>query len=88
MIQMQNKLNLESDKYYVDFNEDTQEYELRLIEEDQLMHDIVAIVLKLTNKIKDVNTSQTESLESMIGKEKLLRYLKKKGATELADGLQ
>ena len=60
MIQMQNKLNLESDKYYFDFNEETQEYELRLIENDELMHDIVAIVLKLTDKIEHVNTSQTE----------------------------
>ena len=67
---MQNKLNLESDKYYFDFNEDTQEYELRLIENDELMHDLVAIVLKLTNKIENLNTSQTERLESMIAKKK------------------
>ena len=88
IIQMQNKLNLESDKYYFDFNEDTQEYELRLIENDELMHDLVAIVLKLTNKIENVNTSQTERLESMIAKKKFLRYLRNKGATELADGLE
>ena len=85
---MQNKLNLESDKYYFDFNEDTQEYELRLIENDELMHDLVAIVLKLTNKIENLNTSQTERLESMIAKKKFLRYLRNKGATELADGLE
>ena len=88
IIQMQNDLNLESDKYYFDFNEDSQEYELRLIENDQLMHDIVAIVLKLTKKIENVNTSQTERLESMIAKEKFLRYLRNKGATELADSLE
>ena len=69
IIQMQNKLSLESDKYYFDFNEDTQEYELRLIENDELIHDIVAIVLKLTDKIENVNTSQTERFESMIAKE-------------------
>ena len=88
IIQMQNKLSLESDKYYFDFNEDTQEYELRLIENDELIHDIVAIVLKLTDKIENVNTSQTERFESMIAKENFLHYLRKKGATELADGLQ
>ena len=88
IIQMQNKLNLESDKYYFDFNEDTQEYELRLIENDELMHDIVAIVLKLTDKIENVNTSETEKLESMIAKETFLRYLRNKGATELADSLE
>ena len=65
------------------FNENTQEFELRLEEDVQLIHDIVAIVLKLTDKIKNINTPQTEMLESMIVKEKFLRYLKRKGATEL-----
>ena len=65
------------------FNENTQEFELRLEEDVQLIHNIVAIVLKLTDKIENINTPQTEMLESLIAKEKFLRYLKRKGATEL-----
>ena len=85
---MQEELNLDGDKYYFRFTEDTQEYELGLIENDRLFHDIVAIVIKLNSKIEDVNTSQTEMLQSMIAKTKFLRYLRFKGATELADGLE
>ena len=46
------KLNSESDRYYFVFNENTQEYEIRLEENDFLLHDVVAALIKLTRKCK------------------------------------
>ena len=63
IIEIQNNLNQGNDEYYYFFNEDTQEFELRLEEDVQLIYDIVAIVLKLTDKIENINTPQTEMLE-------------------------
>ena len=82
------KLNSENDRYYFEFNEETQEYEIRVEENNFLLHDVVAAIIKITNKIEDVNMPQTEMLESMIEKESLLRWLKSKGADELAEGLR
>ena len=82
------KLNSESDRYYFVFNENTQEYEIRLEENDFLLHDVVARLIKLTSKIENVNTPQTEMLESMIEREQLLRWSESKGATELANSFR
>ena len=88
IVRIMTKLNSESDRYYFVFNENTQEYEIRLDENDFLLHDVVARLIKLTSKIENVNTPQTEMLESMIEREQLLRWLESKGATELANSFR
>ena len=88
IVRIMTKLNSESDRYYFVFNENTQEYEIRLEENDFLLHDVVAALIKLTSKIENVNTPQTEMLESMIEREQLLRWLESKGATELANSFR
>ena len=88
IVKIMRKLNSENDRYYFELNEETQEYEIRLEENNLLLHDVVASIIKITNKIEDVNTPQTEILESMIEKESLLRWSKSKGADELAEELR
>ena len=56
IIEIHQKLNRDSDEYYYVFNDETDEYELRKEHSgSQIMHKIVAAILKLDEKYK--NTS-------------------------------
>ena len=87
VIEILGKLNEEKDIYFHEFNEDTQEFEIKL-DSNIRINAIVFAVMKLDRIINDVNTPQTQMLELMIEKESLLRWLTSKGAKGLADSLR
>ena len=81
------ELNEDEDRYYFEFNEETQEFEI-LLDSEVRINAIVFAVTKLDKVIKDVNKTHTQRLELMTEKDKLLDYLKEKGAKTLANSLR
>ena len=81
------ELNEDEDRYYFEFNEETQEFEI-LLDSEFRINAIVFAVMKLDKVIKDVNKTHTQRLELMTEKDKLLDYLKEKGAKTLANSLR
>ena len=87
IIEIQRNLNQNNDEYYYVFNDDTQEFELRLEQDVQLIHDIVAAILKLNDRIESISTSAVDRRGMTSIREKFLRHLRKLGANTLADNL-
>ena len=75
IIEIQNRLNKDNDDYYYVFNEDTQEFELRLEQDLQLIHDIVAAILKLSDKTENTNTPAVDRRGMSSLRQKFLRHL-------------
>ena len=87
VVEILKELNKDEDRYYFEFNEETQELEI-LLDSEVRINAIVFAAMKLDNLINDVNTPHTRRLELMTEKEKLLDYLKEKGAKTLANSLR
>ena len=87
VVEILKELNEDEDRYYFEFNEETQEFEI-LLDSEVCINAIVFAVMKLDKVIKDVNTTHTRRLELMTEKDKLLDYLKEKGAKTLANSLR
>ena len=87
VVEILKELNEDEDRYYFEFNEETQEFEI-LLDSEVCINAIVFAVMKLDMVIKDVNTTHTRRLELMTEKDKLLDYLKEKGAKTLANSLR
>ena len=81
------ELNKDGDRYYFEFNESTQEFEI-LRDTEVRINAIVFAVMQIDKVINNVNTTHTRRLELMTEKDKLLDYLKAKGAKLLADSLR
>ena len=81
------ELNKDGDRYYFQFNEATQEFEI-LLDSEVRINAIVFAVMQIDKVINNVNTTHTHRLELMTEKDKLLRYLESKGAKVLADSLR
>ena len=81
------ELNKDGDRYYFQFNEATQEFEILLDSEVRINASVFA-VMQIDKVINNVNTTHTRRLELMTEKDKLLRYLESKGAKVLADSLR
>ena len=81
------ELNKDGDRYYFEFNESTQEFEI-LLDIEVCINAIVFAVLQIDKVINNANTTRTRRLELMTEKDKLLDYLKAKGAKLLADSLR
>ena len=81
------ELNKDGDRYYFEFNESTQEFEI-LLDTEVRINAIVFAVMQIDKVINNVNTTHTRRLELMTEKDKLLDYLKAKGAKLLADSLR
>ena len=86
VVEILKELNKDEDRYYFEFNEETQEFKI-LLDSGVGINAIVFAVMKLDKVINDVNTPHTRRLELMTEKEKLLDYLKEKGAKTLANSL-
>ena len=87
VVEILKELNKDEDRYYFEFNEETQEFEI-LLDSEVRINAIVFAVMKLDKVINDVNTPRTRRLELMTEKEKLLDNLKQKGAKTLANSLR
>ena len=87
IIQLQNELNKDDDKYYYDYNEDNEEYKLRLDRGGDVIRKIVAAILR-TDKLMSESTSRSErrSLQKVRGA--LILYLRRIQANTLADALE
>ena len=81
------ELNKDGDRYYFELNESTQEFEI-LLDTEVRINAIFFAVMQIDKVINNVNTTHTRRLELMTGKDKLLDYLKAKGAKLLADSLR
>ena len=80
-------LNKDGDRYYFNFNEQTQESEI-LLDSEVGINAIVFAVMQIDKVTDNVNTPHTRRLELMTEKDKLLNYLKEKGTKVLADSLR
>ena len=87
VVEILKELNKDEDRYYFEFNEQTQEFEI-LLDSEVRINAIVFAVMKLHKVINDVSTPHTRRLELMTEKGKLLDYLKEKGAKTLANSLR
>ena len=87
VIEILKELNQDEDRYYFEFNEETQEFEI-LLDSEVHKNAIVFAVMQIDKVIRDVNTTHTRKLELMTEKDKLLDYLKEKGAKTLANSLR
>ena len=70
VVEILKELNKDEDRYYLEFNEETQEFEI-LLDSEVRINAIVFAVMKLDKVINDVNTPHTRRLELMTEKEKL-----------------
>ena len=87
VIEILKELNQDEDRYYFEFNEETQEFEI-LLDSEVRINAIVFAVMQIDKVIRDVNTTHTKKLALMTEKDKLLDYLKEKGANTLANSLR
>ena len=87
VVEILKELNKDEDRYYFEFNEETQEFEI-LLDSEVRINAIVFAVMQIDKVTKDVNTAHTKRLELMTEKDKLLDYLKEKGAKTLANSLR
>ena len=87
VIEILKELNQDEDRYYFEFNEETQEFEI-LLDSEVRINAIVFAVMQIDKVIRDVNTTHTRKLELMTEKDKLLDYLKEKDAKTLANSLR
>ena len=87
VIEILKELNQDEDRYYFEFNEETQEFDI-LLDSEVRINAIVFAVMQIDKVIRDVNTTHTRKLELMTEKDKLLDYLKEKGAKTLANSLR
>ena len=86
-VEILKELNQDGDRYYFEFNEETQEFEI-LLDSEVRINAIVFTVMQIDKVIRDVNTTHTRKLELMTEEDKLLDYLKEKGAKTLANSLR
>ena len=87
VIEILKELNQDEDRYYFEFNEETQEFEI-LLDSEVRINAIVFAVMQIDKVTTDVNTTHTRKLELLTEKDKLLDYLKEKGAKTLANSLR
>ena len=67
------EFNKDGDRYYFEFNESTQEFEI-LLDTEVRINAIVFAVMQIDKIINNVNTTHTRRLELMTEKDKLLDY--------------
>ena len=87
IIEPQNQLNKDEDKYYHEFNEDTNEYELRLDSGGDIANKITAAILKTDDEIEKT-TSRSKKRKLYEVKNALIHYLRRVGMNPLADALE
>ena len=86
IIKMQSDLNKDWDEYYYKFNEDTNEFELRLDQDIDLMHQIVGAIIKLDKKMETETSANNRRINRRL-KKKFIAHLRQLGANDLADSL-
>ena len=87
VIEILKESNQDEDRYYFEFNEETQEFEI-LLDSEVRINAIVFAVMQIDKVTTDVNTTHTRKLDLLTEKDKLLDYLKEKGAKTLANSLR
>ena len=87
IIELQNQLNKDEDKYYHEFNEDTNECELRLDSGTDIANKITAAILKTDDEIEKT-TSRSKKRKLYKVKNALILYLRRVGMNSLAAALE
>ena len=88
IIEIQQKLNRDSDEYCYVFNDEADEYELRKEHSgSQIINQIVAAILKLDEKYKNTSTRSERTKITEI-KNTFIEYLNRVSAYILADSLK
>ena len=87
IIELQNELNKDEDKYYHEFNENTNEYELRLDSGGDIVNKITAAILKTDDEIEKT-TSRSKKRKLYKVKNALILYLRRVGMNSLANALE
>ena len=81
-------LNRDADENYYTFNEDTEEFEIRIDDQDnQLITQVVTTIIKLDSKIENPRTAPSDRRRMYGIRNKFVAHLRKLGANELADSL-
>ena len=78
-------LNKEGDENYYTFIEETEEFEIRIDQDHQLIRQFVAAVVKLDSKIENPRTAASDRRRMYSIRNKFVAHLRKLGADELAD---
>ena len=86
-VELLKELNKDEDRYYFEFNHDTQEFEI-LLDSEVSINAIVFAVMQIDKAIKNVNTPPNKRSKLKKEKGNLLKYLDSKGATLLAASLR
>ena len=86
IVKMQAELNKDRDEYFHIFNEETGEFELRLDQDVDLMHQIVGAIIKLDEKYELERSENNKRINRRL-KRKFIATLKELGAKDLADSL-
>ena len=81
---MQAELNKDSHEYYHILNEETGQFELRLDQDIDLMHQIVGAIIKLDEKFELERSKNIKRINRRL-KRKFIAKLKELGAKDLAD---
>ena len=80
-------LNRERDNNYYIFNNNTEEFEIRIDQDHTLITQIVSAILKLNDKIQNPSNSAYQKTRMYNIRNKFVAHLRKIGANELADNL-
>ena len=88
IIRIQEELNQDRDDYYNTFNEETDEFELRLGQDIDLIQQIVSVILKPDNKIELEDGSASNRREIYRIRNKFIEQLRRLGVNTLADSLE
>ena len=83
---MQAEVNKDRDEYYHILNEEIGDFELRLDQDIDLMHQIVGAIIKLDEKYELERSENNKRINRRL-KRKFIAKLKELGAKDLADSL-
>ena len=81
IVRMQSELNKDRDEYYHIFNKETGEFELRLDQDIDLMHQIVGAIIKLDEKYKMERSENNRRINKRL-KKKFIAKLRELGAED------
>ena len=84
IVRMQAELNKDKDEYYHIFNEETGEFEVKLDQDIDLMHQIVGAIIKIDEKYELERSENNKRINRRI-KRKFIAKLNKLGVKDLAD---
>ena len=81
------KLNVDNDENNYVYNNETDEFEIRIDKDHGLIRQIVAAVIKLDTEVENLSMAPSDRRRMYGIREKFIAHLRKLGANTLADNL-